>query len=921
LNVIIHKFPLLVAACPPDSQNTIIKTVLDPKIQNSVTLLLASSICEAKSTRNLVPINLHLYLLSLLTSRHASLLQLVSECAGLFARMHPDSFFDLFAYAETHPSRASCILLSSVFAHFPVPTPFLTRALIFLDSQLKNGTTGGVAVHAMTSLVLTSSMQLSAVGTVASTQFTQLFELIHRSYSIQPVSLHIIADCFRVFLEHFSSELREHSSIVLLILRSIAHTPVSSAREIYFESCRTIYLFANFLSESAPIAFPASRGAVANLQLAACEAFADLLKFRFVDLDIAATVPRVLALLQQTGDARASHLINSLAGLLTGRELPFWVATGRRVLVTSSLVDSTSLAIDPSQEVKRACVSALAYVVDQLVVTEHLDDVVSALCRATETGTVQLQEAAFPVLQRVISAFRSKTNDDGVRLLDLYDSQFAAVIRTGFQLPLSVSGGFLSAYLRFNTDGMARDPENCAAILVVYLRSLDGCGQRTPAFYGLASHLCWVGRRYASVQPLIDRFLQTLAPIFADLVLRAMALWNPQGDWRRMREFRALAGDLYAELLPAFVWLQSRAGAIVPIGVIVSFLVIEVARAREEWIARASFEALLVAVDLGGRDLQPELLELALKVALAHSERGAELLTGAAALLRAGGEWDSLRMALVALAFERPHRPALFGYLLKSDDRKTLRKFAFAIGACVVDRYRNGQVSIDEAAALFVLLFRHSPEVVGAVCEHAIAAKHVAASFKLMVVNLAFRAPALALGGIPRFLLSVFKKGGMHLIGQTLIRRPPLGIALLSKGAAKAAFLLALKDAENVRAYLWFIQLALAVLRTQEADIAAGFARAAARLVLAAIEKWHADPLNGRAIVWHCVRIVREVAEVVKLEEVIGGEVGEELIRMLGEQVEGEIQVRKMQELVEFSTNERGRRQSEWSTLEIADSD
>jgi hypothetical protein len=97
-----------------------------------------------------------------------------------------------------------------------------------------------------------------------------------------------------------------------------------------------------------------------------------------------------------------------------------------------------------------------------------------------------VQEIAAPALHCVIAVFRNKANNDCTRLLDMHDSQFASVIRTCFQLPLALSGGVPSAYLTFNTDGMAHDQENCAAILVVDLRSLNSCGQRTPAFYRLA---------------------------------------------------------------------------------------------------------------------------------------------------------------------------------------------------------------------------------------------------------------------------------------------------------------------------------------------------------------------------------------------------------------------------------------------------
>jgi hypothetical protein len=54
-------------------------------LTQQVTLLLISSICEVKASRNLVAANPHSIMLSLLTAKNTSLLQVVCECAGLFA--------------------------------------------------------------------------------------------------------------------------------------------------------------------------------------------------------------------------------------------------------------------------------------------------------------------------------------------------------------------------------------------------------------------------------------------------------------------------------------------------------------------------------------------------------------------------------------------------------------------------------------------------------------------------------------------------------------------------------------------------------------------------------------------------------------------------------------------------------------------
>jgi hypothetical protein len=343
-----------------------------------------------------------------------------------------------------------------------------------------------------------------------------------------------------------------------------------------------------------------TKGALPNLQLAASEAFAILLKFERVDLDSSMIIPLLLSLLQKTSDSCGSHFIVSLASLLTQVQLPFWVDAIRRVLVTSSLIDSTTLGIEPTQDVKKTCLDVLTYVVHKIseqtvLITEHLDDVVSALCRATETGSVQLQEAAFPILQKIIELFRNCLTDDGNRVLDLYDSQFASVV------PLEISGGFLSTYLTFNTDNMAKDPENRSAILIVYFRSLDSYQQRSTAFYALASHLCSIGHRYNQIRPLIEPFLLTLMSIFSNVVLQARALRKPGVDWRTMNELRKFAAKFYEEMFPAFVWLQSRSQVMVRTDLLVAFFVIELTLSKEDWMVSAGFEALMVALDLGGR--------------------------------------------------------------------------------------------------------------------------------------------------------------------------------------------------------------------------------------------------------------------------------------------------------------------------------
>lgn len=1026
LSHVIRKFPLLVAASQPNDRKVLLSTVLEPKNMNITKFLLIASMCEAKITRNFLPLNLHNYLISLLKSKSTKkdLMQPICEVLGLFARSHPSSLPDLFEFiegtnlqnsAEHSSSLIGSLLLSAIFAHMTVPKQFIIKAISYLDEQMMSHLTAALAVHALESIILTHSMQLSAMNSVLSSQLTHLFSTLSNSSSLQPVTLKIICDCFRYLIEIFSSELVDTSSkearLVCFILKTIEITPIGYAKEVYFECCRSIYAFSHNLTPFAPISFPYAQSASINCQLAACEAFSDYMKFETLNPDafeIEILVPRLLTLLQMTGDIRVHNFIVSIASTMNETKLSFWVSTVRRVLVTSSLIDSSSLAIEPTHEVKRACVDISMYIVDILanmlyLSTENLDDIISSLCRANETGSVQLQEAAFPVLQRVIELFKDRsTAENNGRLLDLYDSQFASVVKVGFQLNLAISGGFLSTYLTFNTDNMAKDPENCSAILIVYLNGLDGCQQRSTPFYSLATHLCTVGRKYPQIRSLIQPFLVTLTPIFSQIVLQAMKLWQNSDDWRAMNSFRSLVAPFYAELLPAFVWLQNISQQnIVEVDVLVSFFVIEMKLSRESWQATAAFEALLTAFDFCGAQISSGMLELGIRSAINfNGSNEKQMLINSSALLKDGPEWANLHECILSLVCDLSKQknnqnqevknnsslefdpfknvkgssssfsfdvfgkssnssdvfsPKTLAYLLKSDiHQQSLHPYSFFIATFIVKKFKEGKINIDTANALFILLFEHTHSIITQVCDYVIDNQNLSADFKMMVVTLALSRIKEndSFGQIPRFLISTFKKGGMHLIGHFLKTRPILAFALLSKGAAKAAFLLPFKDMENSRAFLWFLQLSLKTMeKTIDAlksndktvtdfgvkvqdiqNLAKLFACSIFRLALKIIEKYGKDQINGRMIVWHCIRMIQDAQRVAgdeMIKNVFETEFQNNVDRkencfsILKINIENEIQNKKMQELVEFSSKERGKsnNEDEWETLEIGDSD
>lgn len=937
LDQVIRKFPLLVASCQSKDQTTLITTVLEPQSQCMMTLLIVASMAEAKATKKILPINLHRYLLSLLTAKNSNVHQAVCECLALFTRSHIDVLPELYQYIEAHATAASCLLLNALFAHVSIPQQYIVRSFQFLDAQMKTAANVTLASHAFSSLLLTHSMQLSSMASTIK-QFEHLFIVIHQKFSLQPITLKLLSHCFYLMIELFSSDLISPdtplSKMVILFMRTFELAPIRFAKEIYFDTCRAVYTFGHSLTKYAEFQFPTSKSQLPNLKLTACESFSDYFKFQQKTMEIEKLIPISLSLLQVTSDQRSSHFVIALASQMKEIDLGFWVSTVRRVLVTSSLLEQSPMSIEPTQDVKRTCLDVMMFIVDQLaqqfkLSTEYLDDIITSLCRAVETGSIQLQEAAFPVLQKVIELFKDRITEEGNRLLDLYDSQFAAVVKVGFQLNLLVSGGFLSTYLIFNTDNMTNDPENCSAILIVYLAGLDRCQQRTSSFYYLATHLCTVGRKYPQILQFVQPFLITMTPIFSNIVLQAMQLWKACDDWRAISDFRNLASTFYAELLPSFVWLQTISEKVIDVNVLLSFFIIEMKLAKEPWMVKGAVDALSVAIKFCGKEINGDLIELAIRTMLLYKQYDErELLIHSAALLQGSSNWDSLRYSLLSLAMSTHFTPQIFAYLLHSDENHKLAQYSLAIAYLFVEKYKNGDINFNSTIALFTLLFNHSPICISQTLEYVIGNKGMSTKFKLALINLGFLTcdGGNAIGSIPRYLISSFKKGGMHTIGQFLLAKPDLGILFLSKGGAKAALLLGLKDMDNTRAYLWFIQLSLSVFKEKKIKIAKAYAPCVFRFLVKIIEKWGVDLFNGRMIIWHCIRILHDI------EAILGKEFSacfdeldkcerQKVISLMNEHVEAAIQNKKIQDLMEISNTERSHKTNEWVTLEIEDSD
>lgn len=938
LDSIIINFPSLISCCDANNRSTLLETIVQYIASSSVALVIILSLSVSQFQ---LPPKAYSMLTGYLSSNNLSQLQVVTECIAIHASHKPEVLPTLFAFIEKNSTISSCILLSSLFSHCQLPNNYISRSIIFLNANRRNGSLISFIVHGVSSMLLTHSIQLSNLG-ITWNQLTELFNTLNTTVSFQPVSLYLCSECFSLLVELLSSEIMSKDSqlakLVVLTLRTFELTPITYSREAYYTCARAIVTFAHHLHEIAPITFPTSLGVSDSIQLSACAAYSDYLKFgQIEEFEVEEILKHLLILLQKTSDERAASFIVSLASVNKKDDDKIWVQTVHRLMIANSLFRNNP--IEPNAAVKMCALSISLALLPKFaqykkIKTSFLDDLISSACRATESDRIKLQGAAFPVLQKVIELFKDRTSDEGGRLLDLYDSQFSQAVIVGFKLNLKVSGGFLYTYLSFNTECLSSASDNCSNVLRLYLTGLAECKQRTGAYFSLATHLCAVSIKYSNVATMIQNFLESMNPIFFEIVLKAMELRQPKSDWRALSQFRSLASSFYVELLPAFVWLQKSAKSTIDIKVLVSYCILEIKTGKEKWISNAAFNALPVAIEYFSNQLSPELIELAIRTINDYKSGDqssfTQMLLNSSKILQDGAEYDQLRQILFSLLMSSKFDPKICAYLIRSDKENRLSAFIPLISDRIIDNYLDNIIPHNTAVALFSLLSNHYPEYVGISIQRLINLDYDQYDFILAVLKnaLIVSKGALPLERLSRYFIEMFKRGGMQTLGLILINNPDVGIALLSKGNAKAAFVLCSNDLNNAIAFLHFITLSLTVAQKNEM-VKTGFSKSCLSLAFKVITTFGNDVQRGPIIVQLCVKMIRICLNV--LEDEFKSEYStlndkELVIKMLNTHIIKANIRQKSSNLMSFSTTQRKKTYDDedddgWQTLEIGDSD
>ena len=934
LEKIIRAFPELYASTTTDGQKTLFEELMSMDMQVPIAKLYVLAICQSKYS-NLLPKTALNRFTQQANTNNFSQSQLSSECVGAYLALHPASIGNVLSFVEQLQTMSGCLLINAIASYNVLNHDSLLRAIIYIDCKVKEPKLMAFALSALSSICTNNSMDMQDLGLVAN-QLAVIFQALQTTTALQPVIAYLLAEAFSVLLEITSIELsngKQLNDYIRLIIDSINLMPITFAREAYFTISKALFTFAFSLSEYAPIHFPTTIGTPTALQLSACDAFSIYAEFKAIDFNITEIIIKALTLLQKTGDKRASAFVQALAS--SSNDLAFWISHIRRILLTSSLYDSQVASIEPTPEVKKCCLEVSQILLVKLakettLKTEFLDDIISSACKATETNLLQLQIAAFPLLQKVIELFRTRKSEEGNNILDLYDSQFKQAVRVGFTLDLTVSGKFLYTYLSFNTENMSKTATG-TSILDVYVTGLTACKQRTSEYFSLATHLCTSARRDPAILEAIKDYLETLTPVFADIVKHSMELYKDKSDWRATAKFRNLASSFYQELLPAFVWLQERTKTIIPIPTLISFFLIELHLTREKWVSSASFDAITIAFRFCGKEIPLQLIELTLRSIVpffsnVSTQQISEFLLSCGRAIKPSETANNLRLYTLSLVLQYSFNVKTIAYILKNDVECILAPFLPKISACIVESVNEGKTSMQEASALYSLIFYHYPNSVSAVILDSLSlqSKDIESVFDIIDNGIAAFQGSFPIDAIARFCIATFRRGGMLLIARALIKRPEVGVALLSLGGAKSTIIMCLNDFSNIILYLRFLELCVETCSKFE-TIIKPFTVSIVKLCSKLIVQYGNDIMNGHQTVQQCVQLLRASEKVlgdefVNVIDEIDSFDRTDVMQMIETHIAKANLKKKSQKLATFSSNTRSKKTDEWQSLELSGS-
>ena len=887
--IVYASIPKIMLRLKPDVAEDIVNLILDSEQNLHMRSILILAICKDNSARNVIPEGLHIRLLDMMDdSLDDLLLQIISECIAIWVKDDFEAIQQTFIHIKKDRSLIKCFVYCSMFTHTALDEKLIATMMHELDDIAKNTIHTPYALHALTVLYYTHSIELGAMK-IIDIQCQVMVQLLNQYNIIRPFNLYNISKCFTSLLPILSPNISSERASIIPNIRLIVQifrlvsTPYSL--QISNRTMRAVYAFARNIIDDEQMTFPHHLGSSIPLMLSACGAFADRMKYSLVDdHDFFTLLPKLFILLQRSEDKRASEFIQVIAECFFAKgiekpndpdvrtRLVEWIKIVKIVLSQNSLPKTGDASIESGIQVKNCCLVVTKVLLPLLVkssplLTECLDDIMTSVTRSIETKSSDLYALSFQIVSQVIESFENVRAEGGNRLLELYDSQFSIAVRFGFNIDLAISGNFLIKYLAFHYDNLKQKPDEFATVLNGYIIGLKTCQQKIFALYMIASYIFSIAKQNKKVFEKVESFAQEFVPCFGEIVKTSMELWREDPpNWQKIAQFRNDYMNFYREMLTSFVWIQSYFKLnIIDVKELITFFKQEISNCTESWRILSAFEALAAAFLYYSSDITTEHVASAIAVVNQANQLSPQLLQTAlpsfllsCSKLINEGE-DSTWSQLIEFATKSTFQLESIAHLVKKGPKKSVHSLYMELYDLVIGQLKKKNITDDQTAAFFTILFEKDIDCVKDLSDKVISDEELSefVRFKLEFLKKAVcRCNNTKIEEIAKFVWMNFRKGGMVTICQLLEKSPEVGSVIFGADKLQIMSELVLNDSNNVVVYLQFIRHGISFNASDEV------LTAASSIAIASISQWGEDPQKGKDIVLNAVNLCQDIQRI-----------------------------------------------------------
>lgn len=923
---VIRSIPDFIMGIPEESRPRWMKWLVSNTERPFMTFNCILSLLEDERTRRYLSHTVCDIILSHMESiPRVDQLQIAAECIGKKLSLSPARLEPFLKSIAQRKDRIKCLIYAAICAHCQLTNDQIGSFLLELNELAKIPEFTPYALHGLASLFTKFPAQLASLPYM-DVQANFLLSILCSPQSLDPFVLFHLAHSFRPLLpilaRDIDTERQMSVPVIKMIIQLIAATSLPFCQQSFFYAVHAMFSFTSQLVQTVKMVFPKTRGHSLSCQIEACQAFADMLVVTDTREDYFSLVPHVLMLLQRTEHRSARNFIlavatnfaknaqDSIAEQTIRDRILEWTRLIKFCLSSGNLPNTGNTKIAASLPVKLCLLSAckpllpLIALSDPLL-TEALDDVITTLTRAIESRNTKMQKLAFPVMSRVIELFKAHKNDEGSKLLGLYDMQFSVAVKHGFSC-LNVASDFIIKYVEFELDGIDDHIETFMPLVTIFVTGLTECQCKVYSYYFMASKLCLLAGKYTSVYEAIEPLLERFVKEFSSIVFSAGRIWNSdEPNDEEVNKFRTEFSPFFDVFLTSFVWLQALLKEeIVKLRQFVDFIIGEVSeKNNEDWRIKAAFQGMtsLMHYYPSETKLTPRMVQKMIHAVSESYEIHSDLLkpTMKEFLLEASErisqEDKTAWNELISLFVDDNFHPTVLCYLIRNGEPKKISKYTKNFFDIIYQNFLSDQCSEAQAVALNTMLFYVASDQVSNLLSYVLSIKDkhndkiIHFKFAFISKILAFSSDSLLtkhLKNLSRFLWANFDKGGLDLAVQLVMGFREIGRSIIVCDLISTYTNDCCDRIESVHNFIEFAHFALQQFDVSEEDLDA-FVNNAIRFVLRAIIQWGDDRIHAVDVITRSAQLLNVInGTSAPLIRVVFKSMGEEFQQMAIDYVE-----------------------------------